>query len=283
MPKRGLVLGAGGNAASAWETGLIAGMADAGVDIRDADVLVGTSAGARVAVQLASGSPLDHSFARQVDPRSSEVPPDLDWRQWRSDLEKAKRGGDRPAETLQRIGAFALAARIADDSDRRNFVAAELPLQSWPDQRVLIVSVEAETGERHIFDRTSEIGLTDAVTASGPVAGVWPAVGFRGRHYIDGGFYSAENADLAAGCDRVLILALRPGARPLSVVPLDAAVATLEREGSRVEVVHLDDATQAIFAAAGGNVLDPSIRQPTAHAARDQGRRIADNVATLWR
>jgi len=283
MPNRGLVLGAGGNAASAWEIGLIAGMADSGVDVSDADMFVGTSAGARVAVQLASGAPLEDSFARQVDPRSSEIPPDLDWRQWRSDLEKAKKGGERPAETLRRVGAFGLKARIEDDSARRNFIASELPLQSWPDQRIFIVSVEAETGERRVFDRTSEIGLTDAVTASGAVAGVWPAVGFRGRRYIDGGFYSAENADLAAGCDRVLILALRPGARPLSVVPLDAAVAALEREGSRVEVVHPDDATQAIFASAGGNVLDPSIRQPTAHAARDQGRRIAEHVASLWR
>jgi predicted acylesterase/phospholipase RssA len=171
MPKRGLVLGAGGNAASAWETGLIAGMADAGVDVRDADVLVGTSAGARVAVQLASGSPLDDLFARQGDPQSREIPPLLDWRKWRSDLEKAKRGGETPIEAPQRVGAFALATPIEDGSRRRDFIASEMPQETWPDRPVLIASVEAETGDRRVFDRTSEIALKDAVTASGAVAG----------------------------------------------------------------------------------------------------------------
>ena len=59
---RALVLGGGGFAASSWITGLITGMADAGVDVRDADLLIGTSAGGRVALQLASGAPLEEIF-----------------------------------------------------------------------------------------------------------------------------------------------------------------------------------------------------------------------------
>lgn len=56
MGQRGLVLGAGGHAAAAWELGVITGMADAGVDVRDADLIVGTSAGARVGVLTAGRS-----------------------------------------------------------------------------------------------------------------------------------------------------------------------------------------------------------------------------------
>ena len=52
MGRRALVLGAGGHAAITWELGVLAGMAEAGVDICDADVIVGTSAGSLVAVQI---------------------------------------------------------------------------------------------------------------------------------------------------------------------------------------------------------------------------------------
>lgn len=50
------MLGGGGFVASSWLTGLITGMAEAGVDVRDADLLLGTSSGARVALQLASAA-----------------------------------------------------------------------------------------------------------------------------------------------------------------------------------------------------------------------------------
>jgi len=56
MRQRALVLGAGGHAAIAWEIGVIAGMADAGVDVRDADLIVGTSVGSVVGVQITSDS-----------------------------------------------------------------------------------------------------------------------------------------------------------------------------------------------------------------------------------
>jgi predicted acylesterase/phospholipase RssA len=68
MMRCALVLGAGGHAASAWEIGLIAGLADAGIEVRAAELLVGTSAGARVAVQLASGVALEDLIRRQIDP-----------------------------------------------------------------------------------------------------------------------------------------------------------------------------------------------------------------------
>ena len=48
--RRALVLAGGGFAASAWEIGLITGMADGGLDVRNADLFVGTSSGSRVAV-----------------------------------------------------------------------------------------------------------------------------------------------------------------------------------------------------------------------------------------
>jgi NTE family protein len=56
---RALVLGGGGVTGVAWEIGLLAGLAEAGVDLRDADLVVGTSAGASVAAQITSGTGLE--------------------------------------------------------------------------------------------------------------------------------------------------------------------------------------------------------------------------------
>src|SRR4051812_20232439 len=54
--KRALVLAGAGAADNAWELGLIAGLSDAGVDVTDADLIIGTSAGSTVAAQITSGT-----------------------------------------------------------------------------------------------------------------------------------------------------------------------------------------------------------------------------------
>src|SRR5580704_13256633 len=54
--KRALVLAGGGAAGNAWELGLIAGLSDAGVDVTEADLIIGTSAGSTVAGQITSGT-----------------------------------------------------------------------------------------------------------------------------------------------------------------------------------------------------------------------------------
>src|SRR6185369_10234791 len=54
--KRALVLAGGGAAGNAWELGLIAGLADGGVDVTEAELIIGTSAGSTVAAQITSGT-----------------------------------------------------------------------------------------------------------------------------------------------------------------------------------------------------------------------------------
>src|ERR1700730_18262751 len=283
MLRRALVLGAGGVAASAWQIGLIAGIAEAGADGRNAKLFVGTSAGARVSVQLAREVALAALLARQIEP-AKESAPDVDWQWWRSEFAQARAGGGPPAEVLRRIGAFAMRLQTKDAADRRNLIAAEILAEDWPNQQILIATVEAETGERRVFDRTSGILLIDAVLASTAVAGIRPAIAFRGRHYFDGGFYSTDNADLAAGYDRVLMLALRAHGPPFSIGTLEAATEQLERRGAQIAVVHPDEATQAVFASFGGNLLDPALRPPAAAAGRPQRLRgAAERVAAFWK
>jgi NTE family protein len=157
-------------------------------------------------------------------------------------------------------------------------------METWPEQNVLIVTVNADTGVRCAFDRNSGIDLVDAVIASTASFG-WPPTLFQGQHYIDGGFYSSDNADLATGFDRVMILALQPGplgVPSMSLVKLDAAVNTLRRRGAQVEVINPDEGTLAALASAGG-VMNPAISAPAARAGRLQGGRIvSERVSSFW-
>jgi NTE family protein len=154
-------------------------------------------------------------------------------------------------------------------------------MQTWPEQKLLIATVNAETGERRAFDRNSGIDLVDAVIATSAFIG-WTPTLFEGHRYIDGGFYSTDNADLAAGFDRVLIIALRSLVAPVCVVSLDAAVETLRCGGAQVELIHPDEETLAAFASVG-SVMNPAVCGPAARAGRVQGQRlVGERVSLFW-
>jgi NTE family protein len=67
-----LVLGGGGITGIAWEIGLLAGLADAGIDLTGADLVVGTSAGSVVGAQVTSGAELPAMYERQLEPPTGE-------------------------------------------------------------------------------------------------------------------------------------------------------------------------------------------------------------------
>ncbi|MFI6867518.1 patatin-like phospholipase family protein [Nocardia sp. NPDC050406] len=275
---RALVLGGGGVAGIAWQNGVLAGLADAGVDVSDADLMVGTSAGANVAAQWASGLSPEELYRRQIEPglQSRELMPpgnplaDLmpTWAEIIAETE-----GD-PAAARRRVGQVALATRSVPEAARRAVVETRLPVHDWPDRRLLVVAVAAETGEPRVFDRESGVPLVDAVTASSAVPGVWPATTIHGVRYTDGGTRSPTNADYAAGCARVLILA------PIAAPPMDQEIADLTARGTRVELITPDEASLAAF---GDNSLDTATRIPAAKAGRAQGETEAARIATLWR
>lgn len=282
--RRALVLAGGGYVASSWELGLVTGMADMGFDVRNADLFVGTSAGARVALDLASGKALDGFYQGRAgtDKPPLEPPPKVDWVKLRADLEEAKQAGGGPTEILRRYGAIALANAVGKGADRRQAVSTQIPLQTWPEQKVRIVALDAETGERRVFDRNSGIDLVDAVIATTAAFGS-PLASFEGRYYFDGGYYSSDNADLAKGYERVLVLALRPPPQAMRLISLDTAVEALRAAGSQVEVIHPDEDTLAALATTGG-IMNPASGKPAAIAGRLQGQRtVNERLTSFWR
>ena len=273
MASRALVLGGGGVTGVAWELGVLAGLAEAGVDLTDADVVIGTSAGSVVAAQLTTGTELEKLYAAQLG-NSTEiaarigVPTMLRWA-W------AAVGRRNAQQVRARIGRMALAARTAPEAQRRAVIEARLPVHEWPRRRLLITAVDAESGEFTAFDRDSAVDLVDAVGASCAVPGVWPPVTINGRRYIDGGVRSAANVDLADGCERVVVLAPMTGGGG----PIPTVAKQVGGLSAKVAVVSPDpQARRAI----GRNALDPARRAPAARAGREQAASVASAVAEVW-
>ncbi|MEU4693815.1 patatin-like phospholipase family protein [Actinoplanes sp. NPDC023714] len=273
---RALVLGGGGVTGVAWEIGLLYGLTEHGVDLTDAGLFVGTSAGSSVASQVLSGVPLKELFAAQLAGPGSEVAARMSLG---SILRFAVAGlwpGD-PERGRAWLGRQALRARTMPEAERRAVIAARIGGGAWPATRLLITAVEAETGRVRIFDASSGVSLVDAVAASCAVPLTWPPVTIGGVRHIDGGVRSVANADLAAGNDRVVVLAPvtaspRPSGRP------SAQVAALGPE-VRSAVVSPDAAARS---AIGRNPLDPARRRPAAEAGRRQAAAEAERLRAVW-
>ncbi|MFJ5232031.1 patatin-like phospholipase family protein [Kitasatospora sp. NPDC088391] len=282
---RGLVLGGGGVAGISWTTGLLHGLAEHGVDLPGtADRVLGTSAGATVAAQLASGLPLAELYRRQTEPDLQNhelVPPAEALPALFETIGKLLAEIADPAELRRRIGRIALDADTVPAADRLAVIAARLPGRDWPAWPLTLTAVDAESGELRTFDRDSGVPLLDAVAASCAVPGIWPVVGIDGHRYMDGGARSANNADLMTGQQAVLVLAPMadpPPAFGRGYPLLDAELDALRATG-RALAVGPDEDAQAAF---GANPLDPAVRTPSAEAGRAQAARVAEQVRALW-
>ena len=273
---RALVLGGGGVTGIAWETGMLAGLAEAGIDLTSADLVVGTSAGSVVGAQILSGASLADLYAAQLTDATGEIAARMGATTMLRFVAALLWPGEEQ-HARARIGRAALRARTVPEAERRAVIERRLPSAEWPERRLLIASVDALTGELRIFDRSSGVPLPDAVAASCAVPLVWPPITIDGRRYIDGGVRSATNADLAAGCDRVVVLA-----------PITYA---LRRSGSiRNQLASLGPSIRSVVIspdaaarkAIGSNVLDPAHRVMSARAGHAQSAGVADSVAAVW-
>ncbi|WP_219966459.1 patatin-like phospholipase family protein [Deinococcus irradiatisoli] len=274
---RALVLGGGGVTGIAWGLGFLMGLIDEGLDLRDADLIVGTSAGSSVGAQITTVASLDQLYARQLEP-SAEKAMAFDADALNQLVTATVQEVGFNAQVIrQRIGAMALATPSVPEAERRAIIASRLPNPVWPKQRLKIVAVDAESGEERIFDNDSGVDLVDAVAASCAVPGVWPPMTIGGHRYMDGGMRSITNADLAGGMGRVLVVSLLNLEGAQSTLPQE--VAQLEAAGSAVKVVTPDAAS---VEAIGPNVLDPARRSATAQAGRAQGRLVAAELKGFW-
>ena len=97
---------------------------------------------------------------------------------------------------------------------------------------------------------------------------------------MDGGVRSSDNADLALGYARTVIVSPMGTARPeMTGDTLERQIQILESAGGKTYVVEPDEASES---AIGLNPLAPETRIPAANAGRNQGHAIAQDIARFW-
>ncbi|MEU9128787.1 patatin-like phospholipase family protein [Kitasatospora sp. NPDC048540] len=277
MAGTALVLGGGGTLGGAWEIGVIAGLAESGIDLSDADTVIGTSAGSIIGARLTSGVGAEELYEGQLAGApviDVTVTPGQTARfLW------AALGSRDPQRSVRRLARAALASRTVDESVVLDSVGTLLEgVGEWPARNLWVTAVDVLTGALEVFDAAAGVTLPEAVAASCAVPVVWPPVSVAGRRWMDGGSRSTTNVHLARGHRR--IIALSP--IPKAVGPHPNAVAQgeeLAAEGADVVVLTPDRGTRRAF---GRNMLDPSRRSDAARAGRAQAAACAEAVAAAW-
>jgi NTE family protein len=298
-----LVLAAGGTLGEAWMRGLLDGAGRAtGVDFRDCEYFVGTSAGSIVAAFLAAGREPDSgpearaakewgSKAGEANGAPEGIPVGAPEGGERGPLKAAVgRIGMTAAAPFAPLalagtapgGAVARAAALAAVPRGKRSLGglARLVEQSGAsfDGRLRIAAVDRRNGKRVVFGAPGapDASVAQAVLASCSIPWVFKPVTIDGREYVDGGVWSPTNLDATPARRGTEVLCLNPTAalKPLSAVTNAAALAeslALKARGARVRTIRPDrDATEAM----GQNLMDRR-RAPEALAAGyAQGRAL---------
>jgi NTE family protein len=276
MDGRAVVLGGGGVTGVAWEVGLIHGLAELGVDLSQADLYVGTSAGSVVAAQITGGTPLTEMFDREVADTTGDRNASIGSGVLLRFVFSALYPGGRQRGRAW-LGRAALRSPTVPESERRAAIMTRVRDDEWPATPLRIPAVAAETGEIKIFDAASGVSLIDAVAASCAVPIVWPPMTVNGTRYIDGGVRSIANVDLARGNGRVVVIAPATASVRRSDRPVAQAAAL--GPDVRAEVV---SPSAAALTAIGRNPLSPDRRADAAEAGRQQAAEVVERVRAVW-
>lgn len=293
----GIVLGGGGLTGTAFHAGVVAALHDLGLDAREADLLVGTSAGSTAGALLRAGLAPSDYFARVagtelspagaallggLPPLAAPAPPVSRSRRSASpDLAR------RVALAPWRYPLGVLAAALLPVGSRPvDAGAARLaPLfDGWPDRPLWITAVSLRDGRRVVFGRDTAGSVADAVAASCAIPGYFAPVQVAGEPLVDGGVHSLMNLDLVAGEGLDVVVASAPLStrdwfardrgnawRVAARAQLHREVHTVASSGTRVLVVAPDAALRAVM---GSDSMDPARRPPVARAARRHAREV---------
>lgn len=284
---RGLVLGGGGPVGFCWYAGLASGLADGGVDLRDADVIVGTSAGAQAGAWLAADCDLDEfaetacsldtvyagqNFADDADPDHL-----FEFYGLISELEEPA-----PAEVLHQMAE--LARRVDPPEGDPNWYVRERAGRwvpsgtAWP-ERFFAAVVSVATAQFTLLGPEDGVDLAQGVAASCAAPGIVPPVDVNGVPMMDGGARSATNADALLAFGVATALVITPVSARLEAMGqmLEAEVHELESAGITVEVIRPSQREEAAF---GLDLLNSSLALPAVEAGTATGRKVAATLST---
>ncbi len=312
-PRIGLVLGGGGETGVAYMAGVVAALHDAtGWHANDAEIVVGTSAGSLVGTTIRVGvSPSDmhgRMVGAEITPEgaallsddvlgksgdSIPLSPELLNRPLLTAPELLTRAATRP---WGRSVKAAAAGVVPSGPMANTFVSdkvRKLAPHGWPPRDLWIVAVRMDEGKRTVFGNDSgpRADLPEAVAASCAIPGFFTPVQIDGIRYIDGGIYSATNADLLAGRGLDLVIVCAPFS--MSAAPTlkaDSLVRRYTRYSLMYEAARLRrrgtknvmafEPTPEVVKTIGVNIMDVKKRPVISAAAREAALAHLDDEAS---
>jgi NTE family protein len=292
-----LVLAAGGTLGEAWMRGLLDGAGTAaGIDFRECEYFVGTSAGSIVASFLAAGVAPDSG---------AEARAARDW------AEAAQGNGHRSRRfaglgRLGRAAATPLAPLALASASPAGAVARAVALRAAPrttrsmpglgrlvdeagarfDGRLRIAAVDRRNGRRVVFGSpgSPRASVAQAVLASCAVPWIFAPVPIGEREYVDGGVWSPTNLDATPARRGTEVLCLNPIAslpasrsaigamRAVSQSAVLAETLALRARGATVRTIGPDDRAAGVM---GANLMDRGRVDEVLAAGYAQGRALA--------
>jgi NTE family protein len=293
---RALVLGGGGPVGIGWEAGLVVGLAENGIEVSNADAVVGTSAGSVVGFNLASGGDLTAapSLVRGANQPASATPPPAAANaqehvdQLLAALGEAATNPERAEEVRAELGRMALAAETISEAQWLDTFSA-FAGADWP-PTFSCTAVSAVDGSFRVWDKAAGVDPQLAIASSCAVPGVFTPVTIGDTRWMDGGARDILNPDVAVGHDRVLavsclLLEIPP---EFSTPALDALFAathdrldSLRAGGSQVETI-VPGREMLEISGGGANLMDFTRTADAFEAGLRQSKVEAARLADFW-
>ena len=294
----GVVLGAGGLVGQAFHLGVLSALHEQGFDAREADVLVGTSAGSLVAAGLRGGLSAPDLAAELTGEELS-----AEGRRIRAErrtsvarlpveaaaasrrplaprvlLHAARRPWSvRPGSVA---GALLPAGRVDTEPIARGI--RQLHGDGWPERDLRICVVRTRDARRVVLGAPGAppVDVGTAVAASCAIPAYFAPVRAAGETWVDGGMHSPSNADVVLddALDLVVVVSPMTVARRRAGRPVDLGVRVavrqllasevrrLRRTGARVVVLQPGRADLAVMGVnpMRGTRLDEVVAQAAA-------------------
>jgi NTE family protein len=287
---RAVVLGGGGPVGVGWESGLAVGLANAGVALGAADLVVGTSAGSIVGAGLALGLDLADTVSAVGQPVPVEVGAGASITELMTAMADAASRAQAPEQMRVELGKLALDANTVPERDFTGAaVFAQLAGRDWP-ASFRCTAIDAQTGALRVWDAAAGVPLDSAVASSCAVPIVFPPVTINGSRYMDGGMRTPLNADLAAGHAAVIVVSCLAMVLPEGITDpvFEATAAQIEAElaavrggGAAVEII----APGAEFLEVSGwgtELMNPARVAGAYEAGIKQAAVEADRLRAIW-
>ena len=283
--QRALILGGGGPVGRAWEIGIIKGLADAGIDLTQADLVVGTSNGAILGVQLRAGKTLESLYATAIAPVTAPAGPSP------APAYDVAYAADAVQPLLQLTSAAALTPELRIEVGRRALGATKAigedaqiksalsnlgDIREWPRAALKIAAGDVTDGTMRFFDSGQGVAIERVIAAAtaNPQSGKLP-VSVADRRYMDGSVGGA-NLDVAGGYGAIVAL-LPPALLRPEIVRQQVEAARARGE----KIVSLEPDADSLLAM-GTDRFDTTRIKPTAEAALRQAAKIAVELRAFW-